>query len=180
VVIVASFGLRRERALVVFALVVLVLATGLGVVPRDASGPAPMAEPIRVIVQKVTAADPAPELAVRRLGGQVTRALPIVAGFAATVPAASADELAGQPGVRAVTPDAKVRVQAAAPGGGGIRSVYPKTIGADKVWNRGVTGRGVTVAVLDTGVAPNLPDLAGRLVQVRNDLTGQVSPCKNL
>jgi serine protease AprX len=178
-VIVASFGLRRGKALVVFALAVLVLATGLGAVPRDASAPPPVAEPIRVIVQKVTAADPAPELAVRRLGGQVTRALPIVGGFAATVPAASADELAGQPGVRAVTPDAKVRVQAAAPGGG-IRSVYPRTIRADRVWNRGVTGRGVTVAVLDTGVAPNLPDLAGRLVQVRNDLTGQVSPCKNL
>ena len=138
-----------------------------------------MAESIRVIVQKSSPADPAPELAVRRLGGQVTRALPIVAGFAATVPAARAGELAGQPGVRAVTPDAKVRVQAAAPGGGTIRSVYPKTIKADAVWKRGVTGRGVTVAVLDTGVA-NVPDLAGRLVQVRNDLTGQTTPCKNL
>ena len=138
-----------------------------------------MAESIRVIVQKASPADPAPELAVRRLGGQVTRALPIVAGFAATVPADRAGELAGQPGVRAVTPDAKVRVQAAAPGGGTIRSVYPKTIKADAVWRRGVTGRGVTVAVLDTGVA-SVPDLAGRLVQVRNDLTGQTTPCKNL
>ncbi len=35
------------------------------------------------------------------------------------------------------------------------------------------------MAVLDTGVA-NVPDLAGRLVQVRNDLTGQTAPCKNL
>jgi serine protease AprX len=95
------------------------------------------------------------------------------------VPAARAGELAGQPGVRAVTPDAKVRVQAAAPGGGTIRSVYPKAIKADAVWARGVTGRGVTVAVLDTGVA-SVPDLAGRLVQVRDDLTGQTTPCKNL
>src|SRR5918994_6169877 len=150
-----------------------------GAAPRGAAAQPPMAESIRVIVQKASPADPAPELAVRRLGGQVTRALPIVAGFAATVPAARAGELAGQPGVRAVTPDAKVRVQAAAPGGGTIRSVYPKTIRADAVWNRGVTGRGVTVAVLDTGVA-SVPDLAGRLVQVRDDLTGQTTPCKNL
>jgi hypothetical protein len=63
-----------------------------------------MADPVRVIVQKTTATDPAPELAVRRLGGQVTSALPIVAGFAATVPAAAVGELARLAGVRAVTP----------------------------------------------------------------------------
>jgi serine protease AprX len=178
VVIVGSFGLQRARALVVAALAVLVVATGLGAAPRETPARPPVAETVRVIVQKAAAADPAPELAVRRLGGQVTRALPMVAGFAATVPAAGAGELARLPGVRAVTPDAKVRVQAAAPGGG-IRSVYPETIRADDVWRRGVTGRGVTVAVLDTGVA-SVPDLAGRLVQVRNDLTGQTTPCKNL
>ena len=53
-------------------------------------------------------------------------------------------------------------------------------IRADDAWKRGVTGRGVTVAVLDTGVAPNLVDLSGRLVQVKDDLTGQTTPCKNL
>jgi serine protease AprX len=37
----------------------------------------------------------------------------------------------------------------------------------------------VTVALVDTGVAP-VPDLAGRLVQVRDDLTGLVTPCENL
>ncbi|HJW60212.1 MAG TPA: peptidase S8 and S53 subtilisin kexin sedolisin, partial [Actinomycetota bacterium] len=110
--IAGSFGLRRGSALVVAAMMLLVLAAGWGAVPRGAAAQPPMAESIRVIVQKASPADPWPELAVRRLGGQVTRALPIVAGFAATVPAARAGELAGQPGVRAVTPDAKVRVQA--------------------------------------------------------------------
>jgi serine protease AprX len=179
VVIVRSFGLQRGRALlIVAALVALALATGLGTVPRDASARPQGLESIRVIVQKTDAADPSPELAVRRLGGRVTAALPIVAGFAATLPAAVVGELARLPGVRAVTPDGRVRVQAA-PAGSGIRSVYPKAIKADSVWKRGITGRGVTVAVLDTGVA-SVPDLAGRLVQVRNDLTGQTTPCKNL
>jgi serine protease AprX len=178
-VIVRSFRLQRGRALVVVAaLVMSVLATGLGAVPRDASARPQPLESVRVIVQKRAAADPAPELAVRRLGGQVTAALPIVAGFAATLPAAAVDQLARLAGVRAVTPDSRVRVQAAA-AGSGIRSVYPKAIKADAVWQRGITGRGVTVAVLDTGVA-SVPDLAGRLVQVRNDLTGQTTPCKNL
>jgi serine protease AprX len=180
VVIVGSFGLRHGmRALVVAAVAALVVAAGMSAVAREASAQPQGLRPLRVIVQKHSAADPAPELAVRRLGGQVTRALPIVAGFAATVPAAVVGELARLPGVRAVTPDGRVRVQAADPGSSTVRSVYPKVVGADAAWKRGVTGRGVTVAVLDTGVA-NVPDLAGRLVQVRNDLTGRTEPCKNL
>ncbi|HSK35167.1 MAG TPA: S8 family peptidase, partial [Actinomycetota bacterium] len=151
----------------------------MGAVLRGTPAQPGTADAVRVIVQKTAAADPAPELAVRRLGGQVTRALPIVAGFAATVPAAAVDELARLAGVRAVTPDDKVRVQGAA-STSTIKSVYPKVVRADAAWKRGVTGRGVTVAVLDTGVASGLPDLAGRLVQVRNDLTGRTEPCKNL
>jgi serine protease AprX len=179
VVIVGTFGLQRGRALVVVTLAVLVVAAAEGAVPREASARPDGTASVRVIVQKRAGAGLAPELAVRRLGGQVTRALPIIAGFAATVPAAVAGDLARLPGVRAVTPDDRVRVQGTA-SGGGISSVYPKVVRADAAWQRGVTGQGVTVAVLDTGVAPNLPDLAGRLVQVRDDATGQTKPCKNL
>ena len=177
--IVGSFGLQRHRALVVAAVAALVLATGMGAVARDASAKDGRPQPQRVIVQKWASADQGPEQAVRRLGGQVTRALPIVAGFAATVPAAAVGQLARLPGVRAVTPDGRVRVQGTA-GTSTIRSVYPKTVRADAAWKRGVTGRGVTVAVLDTGVAPNVADLAGRLVQVTDDVTGLTTPCKNL
>ena len=96
--IVGSFRLQRGRALLVAALVVLGLAAGQGAVPRDASAGPGTPGSIRVIVQKRAAAGTAPELAVRRLGGQVTRALPIVAGFAATVPATVVGELARLPG----------------------------------------------------------------------------------
>jgi serine protease AprX len=44
--------------------------------------------------------------------------------------------------------------------------VYPQTVKADQVWSQGTTGRGVTVAVLDSGVAadPDLVSPANRIL----------------
>jgi serine protease AprX len=176
-VIVGFSGLRRGRALGVVVMVGLALAAA-GAPQRAPAQTAGGQATARLIVQKWSAADPRPEQAVRRLGGRVTRALPIVAGFAATLPAASVAALARQPGVRALSPDRQVRVQGGA-SSSSIRSVYPKVVRADAAWRRGVTGRGVTVAMIDTGVA-DVPDLAGRIVPVTDDSSGQTEPCKNL
>jgi serine protease AprX len=170
-------------------LLVVALAVGGSAAPVEGSalpieGSAALAEgsagPVKVIVQKRWAADRGPELAVQRLGGRVTRALPIVAGFAAVLPGGRAlADLAREPGVRAVSPDRTVRVQGSmAAVGGQIRSVYPKVVRADDAWRNGVTGQGVTVAVVDTGIA-EVPDLAGRIVPVTEEV-GPPKPCKNL
>jgi serine protease AprX len=183
VVFVGSLGFQRGRALVValVGLLVVALATTAGgsaasADPSRSTGA--LSGPVKVIVQKWWAADRGPELAVQRLGGRVTRALPIVAGFAATLPGGRAlADLAREPGVRTVSPDREVHVQGMATGGP-IRSVYPKVVRADDAWRNGVTGQGVTVAVVDTGIA-EVPDLAGRVVQIAEGL-GPPRPCKNL
>ncbi len=45
-------------------------------------------------------------------------------------------------------------------------------IGAPSVWQAGVTGKGIKVGIVDTGIDPNHPDFAGRIVQMK-DFTGQ-------
>ncbi|MBV8559935.1 MAG: hypothetical protein JO050_04135, partial [Acidimicrobiia bacterium] len=139
---------------------------------------------VHVVVQKLAAADGGPEVAIAHLGGTVTRDLPIVDGFAATVPAADTAKLAAIPGIRAVTLDESLRPQGLLGGstsGAPDKSAYIKEIRADSEWAAGVTGQGVTVALLDTGIA-NVGDLAGRVLPVHDDLNllNPTSPCENL
>jgi serine protease AprX len=134
--------------------------------------------PVPVIVQKLDPADRGPEARIRRLGGTVTRDLPIVNGFAATVPASATARLGELGGIRAVTFDGKMH-PAGLIGGAAVKSAYPKEVRAADLWKAGVTGQGVTVALVDTGIA-NSPDLAGRVLPVRDDLAVQDTPCENL
>jgi serine protease AprX len=135
---------------------------------------------VPVIVQKLDPADRGPETRIRLMGGTITRELPIVDGFAATVPASATASLHDLGGVKAVTFDGKLRPsEESGPGSSSLNSAYPKEVRAPDLWTAGVTGQGVTVALVDTGVADS-PDLAGRVLPVRDDLTLQTTPCENL
>jgi serine protease AprX len=171
---------KRICALFIGALAVLSVV-GPGASPAHAGLLPPLLPPIptsKVIVQQWNSTDPAPALLVQLLGGTITRQLPIVGGFAATVPTSALATIANAVGVRVISPDSLVLPDEAPPADGGPRSVYRSASDVEPAATAGATGQGVTVAVLDTGIAP-AADLAGRVLTVTAD-NGVTGSCVNL
>ncbi len=48
-------------------------------------------------------------------------------------------------------------------------------INADKVWEKGIDGKGITVAVIDSGIDKNHPDLVGKVIGEKNFIEDEVS-----
>jgi serine protease AprX len=128
-----------------------------GAVPATAGAGAPRVE---VIVQMDAGRSAAAAKAeVRADGGNVTGDLPIINGFAARLPADAVDDLEATDGVKAVTVDNAVKPQGISLSR--IQSAYPASVDAPQVWNNpiaDVSGRGIGVAVIDTGIAGGMPD----------------------
>ena len=132
------------------------------------TGPTVVAAPSAIQAVLVQAADTA-EAAylVERYGGTVTSQLQIINGVAAELPESQIAALRSEPGV-VVTSNAttllssesldKIDHKKPKPGKGNPTTDYPDVIGADLTWESGITGSGISVAILDTGIAMH-PDL---------------------
>jgi serine protease AprX len=91
------------------------------------------------------------------LGGTLGADLPIVNGFSASLTPAAADRLSHDADVRVVSPDYAGTTQGStynAPTDAGSPIGLSSAIGYNAYWNAGLAGKGVGVALIDSGVAP--------------------------
>jgi serine protease AprX len=136
--------------------------SGLGAGPAQAQ-PDTGGSTARVVVL-VDGSDGSGLAAVERqvvaAGGAVGRELRVVNGFAARVPLAALPALAATPSVRSLTPDAGGHLMSVDPALGydpgtdeGSLGWISGMLGVQGAWTGGYTGKGVDVALIDSGVA---------------------------
>jgi serine protease AprX len=132
-----------------------------------AASPASATEGVKVIVGLVDgSADDATEL-VDEFGGELIRDLGLINSFSAVVPADRVDELQAHPAVDSVVADGLLEIlddgwenatgisaSLADNYAGSLESIVRKTINADEFWSDGYYGKGVDVALIDSGVVP--------------------------
>ena len=102
-------------------------------------------------------------IAARPLAGPTAQQFTLVPAAAMRATREQIHQLAASPTVERIWPDLQVHT---------CLDVSAPQIGAPHVWNAGHTGRGIPVAVVDTGIDPGHPDFAGRIMAMQ-DFTGE-------
>jgi serine protease AprX len=98
--------------------------------------------------------------AIAAAGGRVTRDLHIIHAFGARLSRPVARSLRARPQVASVVRNSRMEPSAATTSltGTTLLTAFNQSLGTDRIWSTGATGKNVTVAVIDTGIAGNLAD----------------------
>ncbi len=118
--------------------------------------------------------------AVQSVGGTVTHELGIINSVAATLTLEQRNDLLINRAILQISADAPVKTAGGVSGGSpGAYANFPSLVGADELHAAGITGRSVTVAILDSGMAANAELQQGyercrpRVVKRYNAITDQ-------
>jgi serine protease AprX len=116
---------------------------------------------VSVIVRARPGREQQAEAAAERLGGRIDTRLSIIDGFVATIPARAIHTLHESPAVLSFSQNRRLAPQSSSysadydpTGDGYSTSAITQTTGARAWWSAGYTGKGVDVALIDSGVAP--------------------------
>ncbi|GAC1577909.1 MAG: hypothetical protein NVS3B18_11670 [Candidatus Dormibacteria bacterium] len=147
---------RCARGLANGAITAAVVAAGMTM--TNGSTAAAASVPEHVIVRGAAGCTASVAATIARLGGTVSRPLGILNGATAVIGSNELSALRSAPCVTAVTPNGSVSLNSF--GGydptASVGSVYNTTqeIGAQNYWQAGYTGKGIGVALIDSGVSP--------------------------
>ncbi|MBD0326763.1 MAG: hypothetical protein ICV68_10040, partial [Pyrinomonadaceae bacterium] len=134
---------------------------------------------VRVIIQSKGRSTAAQEQAVAAKGGSKKKTLEALNVLVADVPAGALNELAAREDIAYISPDRRVRAQ---------MDVTAQAVGADLVKQGfagapGFTGKGVGIAVIDSGISANHPDFQrnghSRVVAAVNFTNGSADASAN-
>jgi serine protease AprX len=154
--------MRTSHAVVtVAAVTVLAASAGVGAAsaaPRSETAPAGSRS---VVVMAQPGRESSVQAEATAAGLRVTRRLDLIHGFAAVGSDAAVRRLAGRPGVLSVSSNQQLTPMSIVSSLGydpaadtGSLSAVSQIVGAQSAWAKGYTGKGVDVAVIDTGVSP--------------------------
>jgi serine protease AprX len=138
----------------------LLVAVALTVAPPPASPPiGDDGDLLPVIVRRIAGSGATADQAVVDIGGAKTLPLDVIDGFAAQVPRSTLGQLRRSPGIHSVTRDRQVKLQGRASSFDPVKdpgSMYNVgvSVGADALWNEGIGGQGIDIAIIDSGVVP--------------------------
>jgi subtilisin family serine protease len=159
-------GRRWRKRTAVFALLAILLQT-VGWSTASAAPPEEGGETEKVIVVFEGKPGKAGRDAIEEAGGKPGRSLPIASAIAAEVPDDGIAKLKKNPNVKAIEPDAPLVLfdhPAESQGAEYDAAWGVEHYGADDVHAAGNTGAGINVAVIDSGVDYNHPELDGPYV----------------
>jgi serine protease AprX len=143
----------KRHGITLAGLCVALAATALFPVKPAAASSSPL---VSVIVREDAGSTLDAGKVIASLGGQVTGRIDIINGVSARVPALNVTRLAATPGILSVTPDSPghlLSTYAPSTDTGSMLTAEQRT-GARATWSAGYTGKGIDIALIDSGVAP--------------------------
>ena len=149
---------RASRGRIVVTLAVTAAGCAAAVVAPPGSAADRTSSSVSVILAARDGMDAAARSAVVRAGGRVTQRLAVINGHVAVVPEASVARLSAHPAVASLTPNRPVTLTHTSTDdlSTGPTSMFhiAGTVRARQAWDAGLSGSGVDVAVIDSGVVP--------------------------
>jgi minor extracellular protease Epr len=107
---------------------------------------------------------------IKSTGGIITKNYTIIDGFAANLTAYEVKILKGNPRVAGVESDVKITA---------LDIKGDRQIEADHVWTAGYTGKGIPVAILDTGIDVTHQEFSGRILKCHSEISKKSDTCND-